>query len=298
MKDKIQRLKKEQNAVILAHNYQLDEVQEIADYIGDSYFLSKIAANTKHDVIVFCGVHFMAETAKLLSPDKTVLLPEKDAGCPMADMVTPAELRQWKERYPGAPVVCYVNSSAAVKAESDICCTSANALQVVASLPDKQVLFVPDENLGSYIAKKLPEKEVILWKGHCITHAKIKAEDVRAVRERLPEAEFLIHPECDPSVAKLADFVGSTTEIIRQAEKSTARQMVIGTEMGVLCQLRKTLPDKEFYLLHPGLVCPNMKKTRLQSVYEALAEQRHEITVDDTVADQAKKTLDRMLQLA
>lgn len=291
----IERLKKERNAVILAHNYQLDEVQEVADYVGDSFYLSKIAATTQHDVIIFCGVHFMAETAKILSPEKVVLLPEKDAGCPMADMITPDGLRSLKAKHPGVPVVCYVNSSAEVKAESDICCTSANAVKVVASLPNRQVIFVPDENLGDYVAKQLPDKELIFWKGHCITHAKVKPEDVKTVRELHPEAEILVHPECDPSVVELGDFVGSTSEIIRYAKESVSNTFIIGTEMGVVCTLKATLPNKQFFLLHTGLVCPNMKKTRLESVYKALRNSQYEINVKEEVALKAKSTLQRML---
>lgn len=291
----IQRLKQERNAVILAHNYQLDEVRGVADYVGDSFYLSKIAASIKHDVIVFCGVRFMAETAKILSPQKVVLLPEKDAGCPLAEMITPEGLRALKAEHPGAPVVCYVNSSAQVKAESDVCCTSSNALKIVASLPDHKVIFAPDGNLGSYIAKQIPEKELILWQGYCVTHAKVKPEDVRKVRAQYPEAKFLIHPECDPAVVNLGDFVGSTSEIIRYAEHSDAKIFVIGTEIGVVCHLRATLPDKQFFLLHSGLVCPNMKKTRLQSVYEALLHNQYEINVDEHIAMRAKSTLDRML---
>lgn len=297
LNSEIQRLKQERNAVILAHNYQLDEVQEIADYMGDSFYLSKIAASTEHDVIVFCGVRFMAETAKILSPQKLVLLPEEDAGCPLAEMITPEGLRELKAEHPGVPVVCYINSSAEVKAESDVCCTSANAVKVVASLPDSKVIFVPDENLGSYVAKQLADKELILWKGHCVTHAKVRPEDVKAVRVRYPEAEILIHPECNPEVADLADFVGSTSEIIRYAELSDSKLFVIGTEMGVLYKLQASLPDKRFFLLHPGLVCPNMKKTRLQSVYEALLNNQYEISVEEHVAVKAKRVLSRMLEI-
>jgi len=296
-KVEIEKLKKERNAVILAHNYQLDEVQGVADYVGDSFYLSKIAASIQHDVIVFCGVRFMAETAKILSPQKVVLLPENDAGCPLAEMITPDGLRELKAKHPGVPVVCYVNSSAEVKAESDVCCTSANGLKVVASLPDDKVIFVPDGNLGDYIAKQIPEKELILWKGHCVTHAKVKPEDVRRARVLHPEAKFLIHPECDPEVVDLGDFVGSTSQIIRYAEHSEAKIFVIGTEIGVMCYLTVSLPDKQFFLLHPGLVCPNMKKTRLQSIYEALLYNQYEITVEEHIACRATSTLNRMLAI-
>lgn len=297
LKTEIQRLKKEANAVILAHNYQLEEVQEVSDFIGDSFYLSKIAATTKHDVIVFCGVHFMAETAKLLSPEKVVLLPEKDAGCPMADMVTADGLRKMKLEHPGVPVVCYVNSSAEVKAESDICCTSSNAVNIVASLDSDKVIFVPDEHLGDYIAKKIPDKQLILWKGHCITHAKVKPEEVKKIRQLHPDAELLIHPECSPEVVKLGDFVGSTSDIIRHAEQSDAKSFIIGTEIGVVSTLKASLPNKKFYLMHPGLVCPNMKKTRVQSVYEALRDHKYEINVAEDIALKAGNTLQRMLEI-
>ena len=291
----IQKLKTKGNAVILAHNYQLDEVQEVADYVGDSFYLSKIAASIEQDVIVFCGVQFMAETAKILSPQKVVLLPEQDAGCPLADMITAQGLRELKAKHPGVPVVCYVNSSAEVKAESDVCCTSANALRIVASLPEKKVIFVPDENLGDYVAKQLPHKELILWKGHCITHAKVKPDNVKLVREQYPNAQVLIHPECHPSVVALADFVGSTSEIIEYAKQSEAKIFVIGTEVGVVSYLKMQLPHKEFLLLHSGLVCPNMKKTRLESVYKALLNKQYEVQVPDNLASQARQTLERML---
>jgi quinolinate synthase len=293
----IQRLKQEQNAVILAHNYQLDEVQKVADYIGDSFYLSKVAANNQYDVIVFCGVRFMAETAKILSPAKTVLLPEKDAGCPLAEMITAEGLRTLKSKHPDVPVVCYINSSAEVKAESDICCTSANAVNIIASLPGRKVIFVPDENLGDYVAKQLPDKELILWKGHCVTHAKVKPEDVNHVRGLFPTAKILIHPECNPAVAELADFVGSTSEIIRYAKESRESTFIIGTEMGVVCTLREILPTKQFFLLHPGLVCPNMKKTRLESVYQALHNRQYEIHVDQEHALRAQRALQRMLEV-
>ena len=297
LKADIQYLKKQHNAVILAHNYQLDEVQEVADYVGDSFYLSKVAASTKQDVIVFCGVRFMAETAKILSSEKVVLLPESGAGCPMAEMITAEDVRDLKAKHPGASVVCYVNSTAEVKAESDICCTSANAVKIIQSLPEKQVIFVPDENLGQYIAQKVPDKQFILWQGYCATHAKVKPEDVKKAKEHYPEAKVLIHPECTPQVVALADFVGSTSAIIGYAEQSAAKTFIIGTEMGVLYNLQASQPDKQFFLLHPGLVCPNMKKTRLQSVYDALIHNQYEITVEEEIALQARKALSRMLEV-
>ncbi|VBB06742.1 quinolinate synthetase a [Lucifera butyrica] len=298
LQTEVRRLKKERNAVILAHNYQLEEVQQVADYVGDSFYLSKIAANTKEDVIVFCGVRFMAETAKILSPRKTVLLPESGAGCPLADMITVEGLREMKARYPGVPVVCYINSSAEVKAECDICCTSSNAVKIVRSLPERRILFVPDENLGQYVAQKVPDKELILWQGHCRTHAKVKPADVESVRARYPEAKILIHPECEPAVVAMADFAGSTSEIINYAKQSTAKVFIIGTEAGVLHNLNDSCPEKQFYLLHPGLICPNMKMTRLNSVYQALLTSRHEIEVPAELAYRAQSMLNKMLELA
>ena len=295
--EEIQRLKKERNAIILAHNYQVPEVQDVADIVGDSFALSRHAAETDSDVIVFCGVHFMAESAKILSPDKTVLLPVRDAGCPMADMVTAPKLREMKARYPDAAVVCYVNSSAEVKAESDVCCTSSNALKVVESLENKQVIFVPDKNLGSYIASKVKDKEIILWKGFCITHKRVKVEEVQKIRQLHPNAKILMHPECEPEVQKLADFLGSTSAIINYAREIPEKDIIIGTEEGILHLLKKQNPDKNFYLLSMGLICTNMKKTRLEDVHSALLNMQHEIHVDENIRIKALKSLERMLKI-
>jgi len=295
--ENIMKLKKQRNAVIVAHNYQNDEVQEIADVIDDSFALSKYCANSDYEVIVFCGVNFMAESAKLLSPEKTVLLPEKEAGCPMADMITAEALREAKKQHPEAAVVCYINSSAEVKAESDICCTSSNALKVIRSLKQKDILFVPDCNLGNYIAKQIPEKNIILWKGFCVTHNRASKEDVIKVRELYPDALLLVHPECSPEVVELADFVGSTSQIIKYASTSNASKFIIGTEMGVMYRLKKDNPDKQFYLLSPGFVCPNMKKTTLQSVYEALRDMKNVIELDETISVKARIPLGKMLQI-
>jgi quinolinate synthase len=298
LKERIKQLKKENNAVIVAHNYQVDDVQEVADVIGDSLALSRYCAENDKEVIVFCGVHFMAESAKILSPEKTVLLPEIDAGCPMADMVTADALRKEKEKHPGAVVVCYINSSAEVKAESDICCTSSNAVKVVKSIKEKDILFVPDQNLGSYVAKMVPEKNIILWKGYCITHHRVSASEVKEVKALHPDALLLVHPECQKEVAEAADFVGSTKQIIDYAKQSANSKFIIGTEMGVLYKLKKDNPDKTFYLLSKGLICPNMKKTSLKSVYEALSEMKYEINLDEDIRLKAKKALDRMLQIS
>lgn len=296
--DEIIRLKKERDAIILAHNYQVAEVQEIADVVGDSFALSKHAASTDHKVIVFCGVHFMAESAKILSPEKTVLLPALDAGCPMADMVTAERLREMKAQYPEAAVVCYVNSSAEVKAECDICCTSSNAVKVVESIPNKQIIFAPDQNLGSYIAKKVPHKEMILWKGFCITHKRVRVEEVKKIKELHPNAKLLVHPECEPEVQALADFLGSTSEIIKYAGEIPEKDIIIGTEEGVLHILKKQNPDKNFYLLSPGLICANMKKTRLEDVYLSLLHMQHEITLDEEIRTKALKSLEEMLKIS
>lgn len=297
LKYEISILKKKRNAVIVAHNYQKDEVQEISDLIGDSFALSKYCASSPADVIVFCGVHFMAESAKILSPGKTVLLPEIDAGCPMADMVTAEALKEEKKRHPGAAVVCYINSTAEVKAESDICCTSSNAVKVIRSIRQEEVIFVPDCNLGSFVARMVPEKHIILWKGYCATHHRIKPEDALKIKELHPDALLLVHPECKPEVVALADFVGSTKQIIDFASSSKASKFVIGTEMGVLYKLKKENPGKQFYLLSPGLVCPNMKKTSLQSVYNSLKELKYKIELDEDIRLKAKGSLDRMLEI-
>lgn len=295
--NRIKELKVERNAIIVAHSYQVDDVQEIADIVGDSFALSKHCASSDAGAIVFCGVHFMAESAKILSPDKTVLLPEIDAGCPMADMVTAEDLREAKKRNPDAAVVCYINSSAEVKAESDICCTSSNAVDVIKSVEQRKIIFVPDKNLGNYAAKMVPDKEIILWNGYCITHHKIKEDEVLKIKELHPDAMLLVHPECQPNIVELADFVGSTKQIIDYAKESNNKKFIIGTEMGVLYKLRKDNPGKVFYMMSQGMVCPNMKKTSLKSVYEALSEMKYKIELDEDVRVRAKKSLDRMLQI-
>ncbi len=295
--NKISELKAERKAVIVAHNYQIDDVQEIADVVGDSLALSQYCASNDAEVIVFCGVHFMAESAKILSPEKTVLLPELHAGCPMADMVTAEELIKKKKEHPGAVVVCYINSSAEVKAESDICCTSSNAIKVVRSLKEKDIIFVPDKNLGSYVAKMVPEKNIILWEGFCVTHHRIREEDVKKIKQLYPEALLLVHPECQEDIVKLADFVGSTKQIIDFATESDNKKFIIGTEMGVMYKLKKNNPQKEFYLMSQGLICPNMKKTSLKSVYDVLNEMKNSIQLDEAVRLRAKKSLDRMLEV-
>ncbi len=295
LSEEIKRLKKEKRAVILSHVYQRPEVQEIADFVGDSLGLSQQAAKTDAEVIVFCGVHFMAESAAILSPDKIVLLPEIKAGCPMADMVTVEALRERKKEIPGAVVVCYVNTSAAVKAESDVCCTSANAVKIVSSLPaDQPVLFIPDENLGQYVARQTGRK-IHLWEGYCNTHDKLFAEDVLAAREAHPDALVLVHPECRPEVIDLADAVASTTGMIRFARESDAREFIVCTEMGILHQFRKQCPDKHFYPASDKLICPNMKATTLEKVHRALVTLEPRVTVPAEIREKALRSLERML---
>lgn len=295
--ENINRMKQERNAVIVAHNYQVDEVQEVADIVGDSFALSQYCAKSTADTIVFCGVHFMAESAKILSPEKTVLLPEINAGCPMADMVTAEDLRQVKKKYPGAVVVCYINSSADVKAECDICCTSSNALQIINSIKEKDILFVPDKNLATYIQKLAPNKNIILWDGYCITHHKIKPEEVKEIKKLHSDAKLLVHPECRNDVVELADFAGSTKQIIDYARNSDEKKFIIGTEMGVLYTLKQQNPEKTFYLMSPGLICPNMKKTSLQSVHDALLNNQYQINLDKDIIDKAAICLNRMLEV-
>jgi quinolinate synthase len=296
LKQEIRALLKTRNGVLLAHNYMRDEVQEIADITGDSLALSMEAARTAADVIVFCGVHFMAESASILAPDKTVLLPRLDAGCPMADMVTVEGLLELKAQHPGVPVVTYVNSSAAVKAESDICCTSANAQKVVNSLPDNEVIFVPDRNLGQYVAR-FSDKTFHFWNGFCPTHERLKAVDVERLKRDHPDALFVCHPECNPAVVALADHVCSTTGMYGFCKESSATQFIIGTEAGILFRLKKENPGKEFLLASPALICPNMKLTSLEDIREALTTLAPVVKVPEEIRVRAKRALDRMLAI-
>ena len=294
--EKINRLKKERNAVILAHNYQRGEIQDIADFVGDSLDLSRKAAGVDAEVIVFCGVHFMAESAAILSPGKTVLLPDPAAGCPMADMITPEALRAEKKKHPEAKVVCYVNSSAGVKAESDICCTSTNAIEVVRSLGSSRILFVPDEHLGRYVASQTGA-DIIFWEGFCPTHLRVKQEDIIAARQKYPRAKCVVHPECSLEVIMLADEALSTGGIIRYVEETDAEEIIIGTELGLAYRLQKEHPHKRFYLASNKLICPNMKLITLDKVADALEKMQYRITVDERVRTRAKKALDRMLEI-
>ena len=290
----ILRLADERDALILAHNYQRDEIQELAHITGDSLALSMEAARTDKSVIVFCGVHFMAESAAILAPEKTVLLPRLDAGCPMADMITAEGLREFKSKYPGVPVVTYVNSSAAVKAESDICCTSSNAVNVVASLADKEVILAPDRNLGRYIADQV-DKTCYFWDGYCPTHERLTVADVEASKADFPGALFMAHPECPPEVLAQADHVCSTSGMYSFASENPAKQFIVGTEAGILYRLRKENPDKEFILPTTRLICPNMKLTSIEDILKALQTMSPQVTVPEEVRIPAKITLDRML---
>ena len=295
LKKKIEKLKKKQNAVIIAHNYQRDEIQEIADISGDSLALSQAAVRTDADVIVFCGVQFMAESAAILNPDKKVLLPVMEAGCPLADMITPEKLRAKKKEYPGAAVVCYVNSSADVKAESDIACTSSNAVQVVRALKERDIIFVPDKNLGRYVQSQLPDKNIILWDGFCPTHIRVQEEDVVKTKQAHPLAEVIAHPECNPAVLALADHICSTGGMFKYVKESKLNEFIISTESGMLYKLQKENPGKKFYLPTSHLVCANMKLITLGWVAHSLENMVYEIKVSDEVRQKAKRALDRML---
>ena len=297
LKTRIRDLLKRKKAVLLAHNYQRDEIQEIADVAGDSLGLSQAAAQADAEVIVFCGVHFMAESAAILSPDKAVLLPRLEAGCPMADMVTVEALERKKREHPDAVVVCYVNSSAAVKAHSHICCTSANSVKVVNSLPNNRpVLLIPDMNLGKYVASQT-KREIILWKGFCPTHHRLKPEMIEQLKEKHPQAKLMAHPECAPEVLALADHVCSTSGMYKYARESRAWELIVGTEIGVLYRLRKENPDKTFYDSWEDMICPNMKLTTLEDVVYALENEVHVITVPEDIRLAAKQALDRMLEV-
>jgi quinolinate synthase len=320
LQEEILRLKSQRRALILSHNYQRDEVQEIADFVGDSLELSRTASTIDCDVIVFAGVNFMAESASILSPDKTVLLTEIDAVCPMADMIhvdsprrerksfpgfknppsyiypTDFTLRDIKSQYPGVPVVAYVNTTADVKAESYICCTSANVVKVIESLPDEQVICIPDRNLSLWAAKNT-RKKVIAWDGFCHVHERVSPDDVKKARAEHPKALVMAHPECRLDVLEMADHVTSTSGMLRFAKASLEKEFIVGTEIGLLYRLRRENPDKIFYPLRKDMICPNMKRTTLESVYKALKENTYLIQVPEDIRVQAKKALDRMLEI-
>ena len=295
IQDEILRLRDEKNAVILGHNYQRKEVQEISNILGDSYGLSVQATKVEAETIVFCGVDFMAESAKILNPGRTVLLPNLKSVCPMAAMADVEPLRALKAKNPGVPVVSYVNTSATVKAESDICCTSANAVRVVQSLPEDKVIFVPDTNLGLYVMRYVKDKEIILWPGYCQTHVNIKVEDLRELKEKHPGAEALVHPECTPDVIDFADFAYSTEGIIRHTMSSPKSEFIIGTETNMIHRLRKEAPGKEFYGVDAA-TCPNMREISLEDVRDSLLETQHRVELSAELIAKARIPLERMIE--
>lgn len=295
--EQILRLKKERRAVILAHNYQLPEVQDIADFTADSYGLAKAAAATDADVIVFCGVHFMAETAFMLNPGKTVLLPDKNAGCPMADMIDADAVKDLKKKHPGAPVMCYINSSAAVKAESHICCTSSNAVRLAEKVESEEIIFVPDKSLGAYVAAQTG-KTFHLYPGYCPTHHRLFERDIMEMKEKYPGAHVMAHPECTGDVLKHCDFIGSTSAMLRHARESSFNEILVGTERGILHRLQKDSPGKIFHLLTERLTCPNMKLTTLEKVLWALQDMRHRIAVPEDIRSRALTCIEMMLEFS
>ena len=295
--ENIERLKQQHNAVILAHNYQPGEIQDIADFTGDSLGLSIKAAQTEAEVIVFCGVRFMAETAAILSPEKTVLLPDKSAGCPMADMITAEQLRKLKQEHPDALVVCYVNSTAEVKAESDYCCTSANAVELVSSLPkDRQILFVPDQHLGRFVADRTG-RDIVLWPGYCRSHIMITEDDIKTAKAKYPDAIVMAHPECSEPVKELSDELLSTGQMLKFAAESTSKQFIIATETGIIHTLKKQNPNAEFIPASNRAVCPNMKKITLEKIIWALEDMKYKISVPEAIREKAKIALDKMVEI-
>lgn len=296
--DEIKKLKKEKNAIILVHCYQPVEIDEVADFVGDSLYLSKKAASTNADIIVFAGVHFMAQSAKLLNPEKKVLLPNLNSGCFMADMINIEQLRTFKNQHPGIPVVCYINSTAEIKAESDICCTSSNALEIVKSLGEKEVLFVPDTYLGKWVEHKLGKIKVHTYNGFCPTHLRIRPEDIETARNKYPNAKILTHPECHWEVCKISDFVGSTKEIMEYAQVSKDKQFVIATEKGVVDRLNRDSNlynwGKEFILIKDNIICQNMKWNSLEDIYDSLKYEQHEVNVSQDIFVNAKRCVERM----
>lgn len=296
--EKINKLKKEKNAVILAHCYQNVEIDEVADYVGDSLYLSQMAAKTNADIIVFAGVYFMAQTAKILNPTRKVLLPRLESGCRMADMITLEQLREFKSKFSKMPTVCYINSTAEVKSECDICCTSSNAVKIVDSLNAEEILFLPDTYLGKWVEAQLGNVKVNTYPGFCPTHMQIRDKDVIAAREKYPNALVLAHPECHQSVTAIADYVGSTTGIMKFAKESANKQFIIATEKGVVDRLKRDYPEKEFILIKDSVICPNMKWNTLTDIYNALDREEHEITVEEAMAQKALTCIDRMLEVS
>ncbi|HAT4230499.1 Quinolinate synthase A [Clostridium perfringens] len=297
IRNEILKLKKEKGAIILAHYYQIPEIQEIADYVGDSYYLSKIAKDCEENIIVFCGVKFMAESAKILSPEKTVILPVMEAGCVMADMATEEGLAKLKEEHPNAKVVCYINSSTEVKALSDVCCTSSNAENIISNLEEKEIIFLPDRNLGSYIQEKTPDKKFILWNGFCIVHEAIQKEEILRLKREHEGILTVAHPECSKEIRDISDFIGSTSEIINFVNNSSNKKFIIITEEGVLHQLRKNGEEKEFYIPYGKMVCRNMKMTTLKDLYESLLKMENKIEIDEDLRLKAYNSLKNMHKL-
>ena len=296
--ERINRLKKEKNAIVLAHSYQNVEIDEVADFVGDSLYLSQKAKETTAEIIVFAGVYFMAQTAKIISPDKKVLLPNLNAGCLMADMINYNQMVEFKKQYPNIPVVCYINSTAEVKAECDICCTSSNALQIVKSLNVPQVLFVPDANLGKYVESQLDGVEVITYQGCCPVHDNVTVENIKTVRDKYPNAKVLIHPECKTEVSMLGDYIGSTSGIIDYVKNSSDKQFVIVTEKGVADRLKRDYPEKEFILISERMLCESMKLTTLEEVLNSLENEVNEITLDESVRLKSAECIERMLKVS
>jgi quinolinate synthase len=294
---KIEHLKKERNAAILAHNYQLAEVQDIADHTGDSLELSRVAAKSDKKVIVFCGVYFMAETASILSPEKTILIPDPQAGCPMANMITADDVRELKARHSKAVVVGYVNTPADVKAELDVCCTSTNAVEIVSKIKADEIIFIPDKYLADYVSKKTGRR-LISWEGYCPTHVKILPEDIIKKVRLHPNARVMVHPECRPEVIELADEVLSTGKMCAHAKKSADREFIVGTEVGIIYRLQKDNPGKKFYPATDHAICPNMKRTNLEKILWSLEEMKTEVRVSDEVRRRARKAIDKMVDLA
>ena len=298
IQEEILRLKKEKNAVILAHYYVSDEVQDIADYIGDSFFLSKKAKELEEQVIVYCGVSFMGESAKILNPDKLVLMPDKNADCAMAHMVDLKNIAWMREEYKDLAVVCYINSTAEIKKHADVCVTSANAVQIVRKLPNKNIYFIPDGNLGRYVAEQVPEKNVILNTGYCPIHHALTIDEVLMAKKKHPNAQFVVHPECVKELLVVADYIGSTSGIINYVSKSDCQEFIVGTEEGVLYELKKQNPDKQFYMVNDNQICKDMKFINLQKIYEVLKYETNRVEVDAELREAALKPLDKMLELA
>ncbi|WP_373899673.1 quinolinate synthase NadA [Haloimpatiens sp. FM7315] len=296
LKEEILRLKKERNAIILAHYYENDEVKDVADEVGDSFYLSKIAKNCSENTILFCGVKFMGESAKILSPNKKVLMPLETSLCPMADMIKASDIENLKKQHPKAKVVCYINSSALVKAVSEVCCTSSNAVKVVSKLDAEEVIFVPDKNLGSYVKERVKDKNIILWDGYCYVHNNLKAEKLLCLKNQFKDAKVLAHPECNKEIRDLADFIGSTGGMLKFAKETNYHKYIVVTEVGIIYDLKKACPNKEFISLD-CMVCRDMKKTTLEDVYKALKEMKYEVNLNDDIIKRANNSLENMLLL-